>query len=65
MSLAESFLGTARDIIMMSENIKRIEARLDRAVEDLAGIDRRLMKIELMIELTRQEPRQRNRKELP
>lgn len=65
MSLADSFLSTARDLLMMSENIKRMESRLDHITSDLAGVDRRLMKIEVMIELSKQPPRKRTTKELP
>ncbi len=65
MSLADTFLSTARDILMMSENIKRMESRLDTVTADLAGVDRRLMKMELMIEISKQAPRKRAAKELP
>jgi len=64
MSLAESFLTTAKDILMMSENIKRIDTRLDRIADDLAGVDRRVMRIELMIDLAKQTARKGTPKEL-
>ncbi len=67
MSLAESFLSTAKDILLMSENIKRVDARVDQLADDLRAIDRRLMKIELLADLARQQPAPRRRapKELP
>ncbi|MDP9049365.1 MAG: hypothetical protein M3O31_01380 [Acidobacteriota bacterium] len=66
MSLAESFLTTAKDILMMSENIKRMDSRIDRIADDLAGVDRRVMRMELLIELTKQHsPRKSSAKELP
>jgi len=65
MSLAESFLTTAKDILMMSENIKRMDSRIDVITSDLAGLHRRVMKIELMIELSSQPPRRHAPKELP
>jgi hypothetical protein len=65
MSLAESFLNTARDMLMMSENIKRLEGRVDRIADDVHSLDRRVMKIELMIDLAKQNPRKRSSKELP
>ena len=69
MSLAESFLSTAKDILLMSENIKRVDARVDRLADDLRTLDRRLMKIELMVDLAKQQqqhpPRRRAPKELP
>jgi len=65
MSLAESFLNTAKDMLMMSENIKRMDSKIDRITGDLAGLDRRLMKIELMVELAKESPRKRSPKGLP
>jgi hypothetical protein len=66
MSLAESFLTTAKDILMMSENIKRMDSRVDRIADDLAGVDRRVMRMELLVELTKQQStRKGSAKELP
>ena len=66
MSLAESFLTTAKDILLMSENIKRMDSRIDRIADDLAGVDRRVMRIELLIELNKQQPARKGAaKELP
>jgi hypothetical protein len=65
MSLAESFLSTAKDVLMMSENIKRIDSRLDRIADDVRGLDRRIMKIELMVDLAKQTPTKRAPKHLP
>jgi hypothetical protein len=65
MSLAESFLSTAKDILMMSENIKRMDSRIDRITDDLSGLDRRIMRIEVLIDLTKQNPRKSVLKELP
>lgn len=59
MSLAESFLTTAKDLLMMSENIKRMDSRIDRITTDLAGVDRRLMKLELMVDLAKETSRTR------
>ena len=64
MSLAESFLNTAKDVLMMAENIKRIDSRLDGIAEDLTGLDRRIMRIELMIDLSKQTQRKSAPKEL-
>jgi hypothetical protein len=66
MSLAESFLTTAKDILMMAENIKRMDSRIDRIADDLSGIDRRVMRIEVLIDLTKQQSgRKGSTKELP
>ena len=65
MSIAESFLKTAKDMLMMSENIKRLDTRVDRIADDVEGLDRRIMRIELMIDLSKQSPRRRSNPELP
>jgi hypothetical protein len=66
MSLAESFLSTAKEILMMSENIKRMDSRIDKLTEENRSFDRRLMKIELMVDLAKErQPRSRAPKELP
>jgi uncharacterized protein YdcH (DUF465 family) len=65
MSLAESFLKTAKDMLTMSENIKRMDSRIDRIADDLTGLDRRIMRIELMIDISKQSSRKRPQAELP
>ena len=65
MSLAESFLNTAKDMLMMSENIKRMDSRIDRIITDLAGVDRRLMKLELMVEIAKDKSGIRPLKRIP
>jgi hypothetical protein len=65
MSLTESFLSTARDLLMMSENIRRMDSRIDKLVDETRSLDRRLMKIELMADLaTQHTARSRAPKEL-
>jgi hypothetical protein len=66
MSLAESFFNTAKDLLTMTENIKRIDVRIDKLAEDHRSLDRRLMKIELMVDIAKEhQPRRRATKELP
>ncbi len=65
MSLGELLLGTAKDLLTMSENIKRVDARVDQIGDDLRGVDRRLMKVEVMIDLAQQTSRKRTPRELP
>ena len=64
MSLSESFLNTAKDMLMMSETIKRMDSRIDRVATDLAGVDRRLMKLEVMVDLAKDWPRARSPKRI-
>ena len=65
MSLAESFLETAKSILTMSENIKHLDERVDRIADDVYGLDRRIMRLEVIADLAKQNPRKRTRKELP
>jgi hypothetical protein len=65
MSLAESFLATAKDFLLMSENIKRVDASVDRLGDELRAVDRRLMKVEVMLDLARQPSGRRAPRELP
>jgi SMC interacting uncharacterized protein involved in chromosome segregation len=66
MSLAESFLATAKDLLTMTENIKRMDSRIDKLTDENRSLDRRLMKIELMVDLAKEsQPRRRAPKELP
>jgi hypothetical protein len=65
MSLAESFLTTARDLLTMTENIKRMDSRIDKLSEENRSLDRRVMRIELMIDLAKRAPRKGSAKELP
>jgi hypothetical protein len=66
MSLAESFFNTAKDLLTMTEDIKRMDSRLEKLAEDHRSLDRRLMKLELMVDLAKEhQPRRRAPKELP
>jgi hypothetical protein len=50
---------------MMSENIRRMDSRIDKLVDETRSLDRRLMKIELMADLaTQHTARSRAPKEL-
>jgi hypothetical protein len=65
MSFAESFFTTATELLTMTENIKRMDSRVDKLAEENRSFDRRLMKIELMIDLAKERrPRGRTPKEL-
>ena len=66
MSLAESFFNTAKDLLTMTEDIKRMDVRVDKLAEDHRSLDRRLMKLELMVDIAKEnQPRRRAPKELP
>jgi uncharacterized protein Yka (UPF0111/DUF47 family) len=64
MSLAESFLNTAKELLTMTENIKRMESRIDKLTEESRSLDRRLMRIEVIIDVAKQTTRKGGQKEL-
>lgn len=65
MSAFDSFLKTAGDLLTMSSDIRKMDSRIDKVIEENRSFDRRLMKIELMIDLAKEhQPRKRAPKEL-
>jgi len=64
-SAFDSLLRTAGDILTMSADIKRMDSRIDKLAEENRSLDRRVMKIELMIDLAKNHPAQTHPKELP
>jgi uncharacterized protein YdcH (DUF465 family) len=65
MSALDSFLKTAGDLLAMSSDIKKMDSRIDKLTEENRSLDRRIMKIELMIDLAKSNPLQSSPKELP
>jgi uncharacterized protein YdcH (DUF465 family) len=49
----------------MSSDIKRMDSRIDKLIEENRSFDRRIMRIELMIDLAKSHPQQPPAKELP
>ncbi len=66
MSLTECFLETACNRLLMSESIKRMDARVDTLSAENRRLDRSLMKIEILVDLPKDhQPRRSAPKELP
>jgi hypothetical protein len=59
MSLTDNFMSAARQILLATENIKRIDEKVSRLSDDVAAIDRRLIRIETFVELGQRVPRRR------
>jgi hypothetical protein len=59
MSLTDNFMSAARQILLATENIKRIDEKVSRLSDDVAAIDRRLIRIETFVELGQRTPRRR------
>jgi hypothetical protein len=59
MSLADNFMSAAKQILLATENIKRLDEKVQRLADDVSGIDRRLIRIETFIEVGQRPPRRR------
>jgi hypothetical protein len=57
MSLSDNFLSAAKQILLATENIKRLDEKVHRLADDVSGVDRRLLKVEMLIELGQRAPR--------
>lgn len=53
MSLTENFLSTAKQLLLATENLKHMEAKLSRLSDDVAGINHRLVRVEALIEYSK------------
>jgi hypothetical protein len=60
MSLAESFLKATKQILPVTENIKRLDDKVHSLAGNVSWIDRRLLRIEIMVELTQNFSRGRS-----
>jgi hypothetical protein len=59
MSLADQFMSAAKQILLATENIKRLDEKVGRLADDVSGIDRRLIRIETFVEIGKSAPRRR------
>ncbi len=59
MSLADNFMSAAKQILLATENIKRLDEKVHRLADDVSGIDRRLIRIETFVEIGKSVPRRR------
>jgi hypothetical protein len=57
MSLADNFMSAAKQILLATENIKRLDEKVHRLADDVSGIDRRLIRIETFVEIGKSVPR--------
>jgi hypothetical protein len=51
MSLTDNFLSAAKQILLATENIKRLDEKVHGLAADLALVDRRLVRIEALVEM--------------
>lgn len=60
MSLTDNFVSAAKQILLATENIKRLDEKVHRLADDVSGIDHRLVRIETFIEMGQRPPRRRS-----
>ncbi|RXH55642.1 hypothetical protein [Granulicella sibirica] len=53
MSLAENFLSTAKQLLLATENLKRLDERVSRLSDDVHGLNHRLIRVEALIEFSK------------
>jgi hypothetical protein len=59
MSLADNFMSAAKQILLATENIKRLDDKVQRLADDVSSIDRRLIRLETFVEVAQRSPRRR------
>jgi len=53
------FVNVAKQILFVTENISSLNEKVSTLAKDVAAIDRRLIRIETMVEMSQQAPRRR------
>ena len=53
MSLTEAFLSTAKQLLLATEKLKQMEAKLSRLSDDVAWTNHRLVRVEAPIEYSK------------
>ena len=59
MSVTSDLFNVAKKIVFVTENIGSLNEKVATLTKDVAAIDRRLIRIETMAELSQQAPRRR------
>ena len=62
MSLAEDFFNAAKQLLLATENLKRLDAKVERLADDVSGINLRLVRVETVLSM---EAPTRRRRQLP
>jgi hypothetical protein len=68
MSVAESFLNAGKQFLLATENLKRLDERVSRLADDVAGMNMRLVRVETILALKRRSgtpSRRRRERTLP
>ena len=59
MSLADNFMNAAKQILLATENIKRLDEKVHCLAEGVSNIDRRLVRIETFVKMGQHPSRRR------
>ena len=51
MSLAEDFFNAAKQLLLATENLKRLDAKVERLADDVAGVNLRLVRVETVLSI--------------
>ncbi|MHB1699535.1 MAG: hypothetical protein ACYCSN_05250 [Acidobacteriaceae bacterium] len=62
MSLTEDFFSAAKQLLLATENLKRLDSKVERLADDVAGMNLRLVRVETMLAI---ETRPRRSRQLP
>jgi hypothetical protein len=54
------FVNVAKQILFVTENISSLNEKVSTLAKDVAAIDRRLIRMETMAEMSQQAPRRRS-----
>ena len=49
MSIAEDFFNAAKQLLLATENLKRLDTKIERLADDVAGINLRLVRAEAVL----------------
>ena len=65
MSVAETFFSAGKQFFLATENLKRLDEKVSRMADDVAGMNLRLVRVETILALDNQPRRSRRPRTLP
>ena len=65
MSVAETFFNAAKQFLLATENLKRLDEKVSRLADDVAGVNVRLVRLETILAVEDSSRRHRRTRTLP
>jgi len=65
MSVAETFFNAGKQFLLATENLKRLDEKVSRLADDIAGVNVRLVRVETILAIENQPRRGRRPRTLP